>query len=198
MKCKDCKTANPQGAIYCGKCGRVMLPFKKCFQGCFNLLKKLLLTAFILGCTLLIFGIFLANRNEKINKTLKYDVRVPSVVKAGEKFDIEFTITNIGETPLPIQGLVLGENILGSDSQSSGFALFPASYSSPPFVMTRIKSNRGGTEFYYPLKTIKPQEKISFKIALQARKKGVYEDEVKVTFGMGSYTTSQKIKIKVI
>lgn len=146
----------------------------------------------------MIFGIFLANRNEKINKALKYDVRVPSIVKAGEKFDIEFTITNIGEKPVPVQGLVLGENILGSDSQGSGFALFPASYSSPPFAMTRIKFNRGGTEFYYPLRKIKPQEKISFKIALQAMKKGVYEDEVKVVFGMGAYTTSQKIKIKVI
>ena len=33
---------------------------------------------------------------------------------------------------------------------------------------------------------------------MKARKKGVYEDEVKITFGMGAYTTSQKIKIKVI
>ncbi len=198
MKCKNCGTGNPQEAVSCSKCGRVIRPVKKCFQGCFNLLKKLLLTAFILGCALLIFGTFLASQNGKINKALKYEVKVPSIVKTGEKFDIEFTITNIGEKPVPIQGLVLGENILGSDSQSSGFALFPASYSSPPFAMTRIKFNRGGTEFYYPLKKIKPQEKISFKVALQARKKGVYEDEVKITFGMGAYTTSQKIKIKVI
>ena len=198
MGCKGCGTKNPQRAVYCSKCGRVIRPVKKCFQGCFNLLKKLLLTVFILGGALLIFGIFGANRNEKINKALKYEVKVPSIVKAGEKFDIEFIITNIGEKPVPIQGLVLGENILGSDSQSSGFALFPASYSSPPFAMTRIRSNRSGTEFYYPLKKIKPREKTFFKVALQAKKRGIYEDEVKVAFGMGSYTTPQKIKIKVI